>query len=435
MMPASLNRGKGMSIDTSNQGSRDIVSRVKAILMTPKTEWPVIAAETTTVADLYKNYAIILAAIPAIAGFIGMSIVGFGLFRTPIGAGLTIALLSYVMTLVGVYIIALVTDALAPTFNSVKDQMQALKTAVYSMTALWVASLFQIIPGLGGLVALVGLIYGLYLFYLGLPFTMKTPADKAVPYTAVVVVCALVIMLLLNFVVLSMVGVTSLGGFASLGGASSSSSSNVTFDPNSPLGALEQYASTLEDASKKFEAAQNSGDPDAQSKALGNVLGAVLGGGGTATESLAPDQLRGIVPERLGGLARTDISVERNAALGMQISQAEATYSDGSGRSLDLEITDLGGTMGLMALAAWANIEQDRQTSTGFERTYRASNRILHEVWDQSTMHGEFSVITSNRFMVKVEGNAPNMDALKAAVGGIDLAALDRLGAAQAKAR
>jgi hypothetical protein len=91
--------------------------------------------------------------------------------------------------------------------------------------------------------------------------------------------------------------------------------------------------------------------------------------------------------------------------------------------------------MGLMALASWASIEQDRQTNTGFERTYRANNRILHEVWDQSSMHGEFSIITSNRFMVKVEGNVPNMDALKAAVAGVDLAALDRLGAAQASAK
>ena len=141
------------------------------------------------------------------------------------------------------------------------------------------------------------------------------------------------------------------------------------------------------------------------------------------------------MPENLGGLARTDISVERNAALGIQMSQAEATYADNSGHSLDLEIMDLGGSAGLMALASWAGIEQDRQTSTGYERTYRADNRIIHEVWDQSSMHGEFSVITSSRFMVKVEGNAPNMDALKTAAAGIDLAALDRMGAAQASAR
>lgn len=427
-----------MSMDTQYQGSRDIVSRVKAILMTPKTEWPIIAGETTTVADLYKNYVIILAAIPAVAMFIGMSIIGVGFFRTPIGTGLTMAVAMYIMALVGVYVIALIIDALAPTFGSTKGQMQALKTAVYSMTAYWVASIFLILPGLGNLVALLGGLYGLYLLYLGLPFTMKTPADKAIPYTVVTVICTIVVMFVLNLVIFSVVGVRSVatGGLGSLGGfpTASSSSSDVTFDPSSPLGALQQYAKNLEGASKNLEQAQNSGDADAQSKAFGNVLGAVLGGGagGTAKEALAPDQLRGVVPERLGGLARSQISVERNAALGIQVSQAEATYSDGAGKQIDLEITDLGGTMGLMALAAWANIEQDRQTSTGYERTYRANNRILHEVWDQRSMHGEFSVITSNRFMVKVEGNAPSMDALKAAAGGIDLASLDRMGAAQA---
>ena len=427
-----------MSIDTQHQGSRDIVSRVKAILMTPKTEWPVIAGETATIADLYKNYVIILAAIPAIAIFIAMSVIGMGFFRMGIGAGLTMAVLTYVVSLAGVFVSALIIDALAPTFGSTKDQMQALKTAVYSMTAYWVASAFQIIPGLGSLVAIAGGLYGLYLLYLGLPYTMKTPVDKAVPYTAVIVICTILVMFVLNMVLFSVVGTATLagGGFSSLGGfpGSPTSSSSVTFDPGSPLGALQQYAEKLEGASKNLEAAQNSGDADAQSKALGGVLGAVLGGA-AGGESLAPDQLRGIVPERLAGLARSNISVERNAALGMQISQAEATYSDGAGKDLDLEIMDMGGTMGLMAFAAWANIEQDRQTNTGYERTYKQNNRVIHEVWDQSSMHGEFSVITGNRFMVKIEGDVPNMDALKLAAGGIDLAALDRLGAAQASAR
>ena len=422
-----------MSIDTPGQGSRDIVSRVKGILLTPKTEWPIIAAETTTVADLYKSYAMILAAIPAIATFIGMSIIGLGFFRVPIGRGLTMAVAMYIMALVGVFVIALIIDALAPTFGSTKDQMQALKTAVYSMTAYWVASIFTIIPGLGGLVALLGGLYGLYLLYLGLPFTMKTPADKAVAYTAVTVVCSIVVMFVLNLVIFSVVGMGTVasGALGSFGAPTSSSS--VTFDPNSPLGALEQYAKNLEGATKNLESAQSSGDADAQAKAFGNMLGAVLGGSGG--ESLPPDQLRGIVPASLGGLSRSDISVERNAALGIQISQADATYSDGAGKELDLEIMDMGGSAGLMAIAAWAGIEQDRQTSTGYEKTYRANNRVLHEVWDQSAMHGEFSVITANRFVVTLRGNVPSMDVLKSAAGGVDLAALDRMGAAQASAR
>jgi hypothetical protein len=46
-----------------------LIARVKGILLTPKTEWPVIAGESTTVADLYKGYIVWLAAIPPIFTF------------------------------------------------------------------------------------------------------------------------------------------------------------------------------------------------------------------------------------------------------------------------------------------------------------------------------------------------------------------------------
>ena len=425
-----------MSIDTQPQGSGDIISRVKAILMTPKTEWPVIAQETTTVADLYKNYILIIAAIPAVMNFIQMSVIGItipfgGTIRTGIVSGITSALVYYIMMLVMIFVVGLIIDALAPTFGGVKDQVQALKAAAYSATAASVASIFQIVPALGVLIGLIALIYGVYLLYLGLPVTMRAPQDRAVPYTAVVVVCTIVVGLIAG---LAMASFTGLSQVATGGISPSGVATGTTFDPNSPLGQLEQFASKLEGASKNLEAAQSSGDADAQAKAFGNVLGAVLGGAGGNTPSLAPEQLRPLVPQRLGGLERSNISVERNAAFGIQMSEAQATYSDGS-RALNLEITDLGGTMGLMALATWASIEQDRRTDTGFERTYRANNRILHEVWDQNSKHGEFSVITANRFMVKVEGDVPNIDALKAAAASIDLVALDRLGAAQASAR
>src|SRR5262245_34015840 len=129
-----------MSIDSHPQGSGDIVSRVKAILMTPKTEWPVIAAEPTTVADLYKNYILIIAAIPAVMNFIQMSVIGItipfgGTIRTGIVSGITSALVYYIMLLVMIFVVGLIIDALAPTFGGVKNQVQALKAAAYSATA------------------------------------------------------------------------------------------------------------------------------------------------------------------------------------------------------------------------------------------------------------------------------------------------------------
>ena len=71
-----------------------LIARVKNILLTPKTEWPVIAGETESVQSLYLNYILVLAAIPAVFGFIKNSILGTSFFgvtvHTPIGAGITV---------------------------------------------------------------------------------------------------------------------------------------------------------------------------------------------------------------------------------------------------------------------------------------------------------------------------------------------------------
>ena len=52
------------------------MDRIKGICLKPKDEWQVIAGETSTTADLLKNYALPLAAIGAAASFIGGSFVG-----------------------------------------------------------------------------------------------------------------------------------------------------------------------------------------------------------------------------------------------------------------------------------------------------------------------------------------------------------------------
>jgi hypothetical protein len=69
----------------------------------------------------------------------------------------------------------------------------------------------MVVPGLGGLIALVGGLYSLYLFYLGLPVLMKNPADKSVVYMIVVVVSAVVIAAVLGVVTTTVVGAGMLG--------------------------------------------------------------------------------------------------------------------------------------------------------------------------------------------------------------------------------
>ncbi|WP_300618252.1 Yip1 family protein [Dokdonella sp.] len=198
-----------------------LIARVKAILLTPKTEWPVIAAEPTTVADLYKNYILILAAIPAIAGFITSSLIGYSIMnvtiRVPIGMGLTSMVVGYALSLAITYVLALIIDALAPNFGGEKNPVQALKTAAYSYTASWVAGAALILPWIGFLIVLVGAVYGIYLLYLGLPETMKAPKDKVVGYLVVTIVAAILLGWVVSLVVAGIIGNGTMNAAAQIG--------------------------------------------------------------------------------------------------------------------------------------------------------------------------------------------------------------------------
>lgn len=413
----------------------NIVARVKSILLTPRSEWPVIAAEPQTVGGLYSRYIIILAAIPAAVHFLSYTLIGvsvpfLGSYRVGITSAVTTAIVSYVLSLVGIYVLALIVDALAPTFGGEKNQVQALKVVAYSYTASWIASIIGIIPGLGLLAALAGAIYGIYLLNMGLPFAMKCPQDRAAGYTAVTVVVAIVVGFVLGLVI-SGAGRYGYGygfGHTPVGfGAPAPDQSTGTFASGSPGAAVQQWAKSVENASKQVDAAQKSGDSNAQANALGQMLGAALGSGGKV-ESLAPERIKPFVPDSLDGLKRTQLTSERNAAMGMQISKATAVYSDGASHNLNLEITDTGALKGLVGFAnGWAGVEEDKETDTGYEKTYKSGGQLVHEKWDNRSHYGEYGVIVADRFAVAVSGNAASIDELKGAVGNVNLAALAAL--------
>ncbi len=163
-----------------------LVDRVKNILLTPKTEWPTIAGETATVQSLYTEYILIVAAIGPIV--MALSSVLRGSF-----AGVAIALVSYAIGLAVTYLLALIVDALAPTFGGEKNFIRSLQLTAYSYTAAWVGAIFQIVPVIGGIVGLAAAIYAFYTFYLGVSSMKKCPQDKAAGYTIVIVLCGIVL--------------------------------------------------------------------------------------------------------------------------------------------------------------------------------------------------------------------------------------------------
>jgi hypothetical protein len=192
----------------------DLQARATGILTRPREEWNVIEAEPTDVATLYKSYIAILAAIPAVAGFIGLVLIGVsvpfaGHVRWGVASGLRWAIFQYIGALIGVYIAALVLTKLAPSFGSRDNFIQALKLVAYSLTPMWLAGVLSIIPALGAL-SIIGGLYGIYLLYLGVPVLMKTPADKVIPYLLVSLVVVFVVNIVLFFIIGALAGTSGM---------------------------------------------------------------------------------------------------------------------------------------------------------------------------------------------------------------------------------
>jgi len=191
----------------------NIVDRAKNILLTPKTEWPVIAGEAPDIGQILMGYVVPLAAIPAVAVIIGWGVIGVAGYSS-FSYGLATGVMTFLVAVAGVYIAAYVVDFLAPTFGSEKNLGRSIQLVAYASTPGWVAGILNIIPSLS-VIVLIANLYGVYLLYLGLAPVKKTPQDKLVPYLVVSIIAVLVVYVILGLIlggiVFGLFGVSRLG--------------------------------------------------------------------------------------------------------------------------------------------------------------------------------------------------------------------------------
>jgi len=430
-----------------------VIERVKRILLSPRTEWPVIAAEPKTARDIYLGYVAPLAAIGVVASFIGATTIGvsvplLGTMRTPVVPALLGAILHFLLTFVGVFVIALIVDALAPTFGGQKDALRSLKVTAYSFTAAWVAAVVTIIPLLG-ILALLGSLYGLYLLYLGLPVLMRNPPEKSIGYTIVIVICAFVLMFIVSMVSGAVIGMMGSGpgmlgkaGHASdaqsadaaaaivskmMGGESTADQARMK-DAMSTLQKLGEQADTAEKNARATGgdpsvAGANAVDMDAAVKAVGTMMS-----GGKDVKPVDFHQLKDLLPASLpGGLNRTEASGQSGEAMGMKASSATATYSDGAHAGVTIEIADIGALSGLASMASRFDPKVEKETATGYERTRTVSGQLVHEQYDRQARSGETAVLVNNRFSVTVRGHGVDAGQLTGALQAVDLSRLAKV--------
>jgi hypothetical protein len=195
--------------------------------------------------------------------------------------------------------------------------------------------------------------------------------------------------------------------------------------------AAEDAAKNMAEVSRRLDSATKAGNVnigDAMA-AMGAAVGGAVGAAnaGKKVETVDFHKLKDLLPESLPGMRRTEATGEKNAAMGMQISNAEGRYSNEQGASVTIKIADIGSMTGLagMAAYAWAATSIDRETDTGYEKTATFNGYKSHEKYDKQSKSGELSVLVGNRFTVEANGNGIDMDALKAALSKVDLGKLD----------
>lgn len=367
-------------------GGSALVQRAKAIILTPKEEWPKIAEEAAPSAEIFTRYVIPLAAIGPVAGLIGGQVFGYGAFgfsyRPGLAFSISTAAVSFVLTLVGIIALTFIADFLAPKFDGQSNRANAFKLVAYGSTASFAAGIFGLIPSLG-FFGLLGL-YSLYLFYTGAQPLMKVPAEKSVSYTAVMIVVAILLSLVVMPVTAALTGIFGLAGMT----AGSDSGGTVKLPGGGTLD-----TSKMEDFSKRMEDAAN-----------GKV------------KPVDTAKLQEMLPAAIGAYQRT---ATESTAMGQIGSTAEATYESGSNR-FTLKVVDMSAMGALAGMGAAMGVQQSREDADGYERTSTVDGQMRTEAWNKSSGSGKYGVVVGNRFMVEADGNTASIDELKAAVAAID---------------
>jgi hypothetical protein len=380
-----------------------LFERAQNLILKPAQTWDEIAAEGSAVPDLYKRWIIPLAAIPPIATFIGASIIGasrLGLsYHAPFGAGLSSAVVSYVLMLGAIYVYALILDALAPHFGAEKNFHAAFRVAAYFPLAFWLAGVFELLS-LDALWLLFGL-YSLFLLYVGLPKLMKPAAGKEGGFVLAAIVVALVLYAVISLISASLVSADGFtrGGARNLRGEAAPESVEPEWRGRTALARAEESGS------------------------VDRILDAVLGGE-AVSGLVSVDALKSLAPARIGGLHQRSVNVEQ-ADTPLQVVTLKAEYSDDD-QAVSLRVVNSPVMPAMLSAFGFADKSYNRHTENGYERLYRDGSGLIIEAWDWRSKAGRYGATRGDAFIVEASGRGVSMRELERAV--------DRLSARQLSA-
>lgn len=442
-----------------------ILERTRQLLLSPRAAWPVIAESGERPQQVMTGHVAPLAALSALAGFIGMSLVGVGAFglsvRVPVLAGLAQMVVAFVMALVMVGLLAWLAQWLAPRFGGVADTRQAFKLAGYSATAGLLGGLFQILPMLAVL-GLLAAFYSLYLLYTGLPVMMKNRPEDTLKYTLVLLVAMVVFGVAIGMVSRLFVPGTP-GAVGKLGAGSGRDAPVIAIDTPEGRVNIDVNTEALEKLGKRFEAAISKADQAAAKKAeavaareaakaragsapissgsdggggtpsdakavqqgVEEAMGAVAGmlgaiaGGDDAKAGQPPasaEQMVAALPDTLAGLPRVSLKQQTGGALNTSMVNAEYKADE---RRLTLGLTHQRFIAAVIAFQPEEKSEDEQRVV--HNRRDRDRGWYIEEKYERDGSHAKLSVTLSNGVRLDLNGRSMDRGAVEAALRSLPL--------------
>ncbi|WP_250464443.1 Yip1 family protein [Microbulbifer litoralis] len=181
-----------------------LLSHTIGIFTNPDKEWEAIRADRHSFLQVYLSHVPILALIPSVAAYIGVTRVGFELgghlSRLTPNSAAVLAVVMYFAILLGVYLLGEFINWMARSYGVEDDEAtrhyEGTALAVFVTTPIFIASLILLYPHVWLAVAVIGLagIYSVYLIYEGIPILMNMGKERAFLYAGAVITVALVMM-------------------------------------------------------------------------------------------------------------------------------------------------------------------------------------------------------------------------------------------------
>lgn len=142
---------------------------------------------------------------------------------------------------------------------------------------------------------------------------------------------------------------------------------------------------------------------------------------------LTNDELKAVLPEILLGLKRKELSVGDNAM--MNLSTAEAKYSDDDGNRVKVEIVDGAGETGsamVSIMMMGLNVNKEKTTEFGFEKSTEINGvkSIVSERKEGGNINSEIQTVLKNRYLVTLKADGFSYEQLKSALSTLNNSAL-----------